>query len=190
MNVGTAAVSALLATNRIEETPAWAADGKGFVYVTDRNGEREIWLHEPGKGDRPLVTPRDFPAGTTLFLDGAGAFSHGTRVMYLRAASDDRGATPAHLVDVVAIRRSADAAPRPCGAREPRIWSPDSAWYVFNTEPQDDGSPALKKARTSGTSEPETLAVRRSTVMPLGAFGCRCGRRTAAGYCSTTTGSD
>ena len=53
-------------------------------------------------------------------------------------------------------------------AREnPGSWSPDSAWYAYE-EVQDDGSIALKKVRTSGVSEPETLAVRRSrAVRPL-----------------------
>ena len=167
MNVRTAAVSPLIATNRAEEMPAWAADGKALVYVTDRNGEREIWLHEPGKGDRPLVTPRDFPPETTYVLMAPELSPDGTRVMYVRVESDARGATGAR-VWMSSLAGGAPMRLRDRAAQEtPGSWSPDSAWYAYE-EVQDDGSVALKKVRTSGVSEPETLAVRRSRmVRPL-----------------------
>ena len=164
MNVGTAAVSPLLATNRTEEMPAWAADGKRFVYVTDRNGESEIWLHEQDGRERPLVTPRNFPPGTTYVFMAPEISPDGTRVMYLRVESDVRGATGARLW-MSSLAGGAPMRLRDRAAREnPGSWSPDSAWYAYD-EVQGDGSIALKKARTSGMSEPETLAVRRSRVV-------------------------
>ena len=158
MNVRTAAVTSVIDTNLLEEMPAWATDGKSFVYVTRRNGESEIWLHKVGDDDRPLVTPRHFPPGTTAFFMAPQLSTDGTRVMYLRVESDERGPTGARL-----WMSSVTAGP-PMRLRDRTVqenagsWSPDSAWYVY-TEVQPDGRRMLKKARTSDTSEPETLAV-------------------------------
>jgi len=158
VNVRTAAVSTSIATARNEWAPSWAADGTGLVYVTDRNGEDEIWLREQDGGDRRLVTPRDFPLGTTAFLVAPQVSPDGTRVMYTRVESQGRGATGARLW------MSSLAAGAPIRLRSgvahqnPGSWSPDSAWYVYE-ELQGDGTFALRKARTSGASEPDTLAV-------------------------------
>jgi hypothetical protein len=37
------------------------------VYVTNRNGPAEIWLHSPASLDRPLITAKDFPDQTQWF---------------------------------------------------------------------------------------------------------------------------
>ena len=122
-----------------------------------RNGESEIWLHEPGKGDRPLVTPRNFPAGTTYAFMAPEISPDGTRVMYLRVESDARGATGARLW-MSSLAAGAPVRLRDRAVQEnPGSWSPDSAWYAY-LEVQGDGSRLLQKARTSGTSEPEPLA--------------------------------
>jgi DNA-binding winged helix-turn-helix (wHTH) protein/Tol biopolymer transport system component len=157
MNVHTGEVTALIATNRIEQMPAWAADGGALVYVTERNGELEIWLRERDGRDRPLVRPKDFPAGTTSAFMVPEISPDGTRVTYLRVERDARGATGARLW-MSSLSGGAPMRLRDRAAHEnPGSWSPDSAWYVYE-EVQGDGSRALRKARTSGTSEPETLA--------------------------------
>ena len=117
-------------------------------------------MHEPGNGDRPLVTPRDFPPETTYVFMAPELSPDGTRVMYLRVESDARGATGAHLW-MSSLTGGTPLRLRDRAAREnPGSWSPDSAWYAYE-EVQNDGSIVLKKVRTSGVSEPETLAVRR-----------------------------
>lgn len=64
--------------------PSWGTSTKALVYVTDRSGEWEVWLHEPPKPDRPLVTTDDFPTATAAFM--APALSpDGERVIYVRA---------------------------------------------------------------------------------------------------------
>ena len=55
----------LIATDRDECMPAWAAKQDVLAYVTQRNGPPEIWLRS-GNSDRPVVTARDFPHGTTI----------------------------------------------------------------------------------------------------------------------------
>jgi hypothetical protein len=166
MNLHTAAVTPLIATNRIEEMPAWAAHGGGLVYVTRRNGESEIWLRE-GEGERALVTPRDFPAGTTAAFMAPELSPDGTRVIYARIESNARGGTGSHLW-MSSLSGRAPMRLRHGPARESAgSWSPDSAWYVYQ-EMQSDGTRTLKKARTSATSEPEILAAGlRSESVPV-----------------------
>jgi Tol biopolymer transport system component/DNA-binding winged helix-turn-helix (wHTH) protein len=157
INVHTAAVSPVIATNRREQMPAWTADGKRFVYVTDRSGAPEIWLHEQDIGERPLVTARDFPPGTTDFFMAPSVSPDGTRVMYQRVSGDVRGAMETHLW----MSSLAGGAPmRLRDGAEQQVagsWSPDGAWYAYE-EMASDGTRVLKKVRVSGTSEPETLS--------------------------------
>ena len=60
-----------------------------MVYVTDRNGTFEIWLHKPGQPDRPLVTARDFPADKTRGFMGPTLSPNGTRVIYIPGNHDE-----------------------------------------------------------------------------------------------------
>ena len=73
----------LIATERTESMPAWAAKEHALVYVTDRDGPCEIWLRDHA-GDRPIVTHRDFPAGTTQWFMGPALSPDGARVVYSR----------------------------------------------------------------------------------------------------------
>ncbi len=170
MNVHTAAVSPVIATSRSEEMPAWTAEGKQLAYVTDRNGEPEIWLREQENGDRSLVTSRNFPPGTTEYFLAPEVSPDGTRVMYMRVESDARGgSTVAHLwmssLTGGAPVRLRDSAPE---AEFAGSWSPDSAWYAYEGPRADRTGWELKKVRVSGTSEPVTLATSSSSpVVPV-----------------------
>ena len=158
LEVASARVTPLLATNRVEQMPAWAADGSALVYVTNRNGAHEIWLREPGRDDRPLVTASDFPPGTTAGFMAPALSPDGRRVMYVRLESDAAGGiTGTHLwtsaVDGGAPMRFIGGPGREIGGS----WSPDGAWYAY----LDVSSPmamTLKKAKPSGVSNPELLA--------------------------------
>jgi Tol biopolymer transport system component len=86
VNLATAAVTRLIATPRSEQMPAWASADSALVYVTDRNGDMEIWLHKPGQQERPLVTARDFPPDTTQWLWSPSLSPDATRVIYTRNA--------------------------------------------------------------------------------------------------------
>jgi Tol biopolymer transport system component/DNA-binding winged helix-turn-helix (wHTH) protein len=167
LNVHTAEVTPLIATSRDEDMPAWTASGRRLVYVADRNGEPEIWLREQDKGDRPLVTSRDFPPGTTEYFLAPEVSPDGTRVMYLRVESDARGSTTAHLW-MSSLTGGAPMRLRSGAANGERAgsWSPDGAWYAY--QELTDGGLFLKRVRVSGTSEPETLATSgASPVVPV-----------------------
>ena len=84
VDLATGAAARLIATERSEQQPSWAAAVPALAYVTDRNGTPEIWLHEPNTIDRPLVTAADFPAGTTEWLMAPALSPDGTRVVYVR----------------------------------------------------------------------------------------------------------
>ena len=86
--------------------PAWASKEPALVYVTDRNGAAEIWLHKPGQPDRPLVTARDFPPDTTQWFMGPSLSPDATRVIYTRT----RAGRTRSVVDVGGGRRLAGAA--------------------------------------------------------------------------------
>ncbi len=106
ISLTTAVVAPLIATQRNENQPAWAARESAMVYVTDRSGLFEIWLHKPGQLDRPLVSSRDFPPDTTDTLMGPVLSPDATRVIYTRVERAGPGLMWISAVD----RRLAGAA--------------------------------------------------------------------------------
>ena len=119
LDLETADVTPLIATtDRMEIFPSWAADTKALVYVTDRSGEWEVWLHQPPQLDRRLVTPRTFPTAT-LYLIAPTLSPDGSRVIYQRVESPgdatrlwmtaiDGGATERVTNEETVTRRSRD----------------------------------------------------------------------------------
>ena len=79
----------LLATSRNMYSPSWSPSGDELLYATDRTGVSEIWIHHVKAGiDRPLVTPGDFPPGTTTALATPVCSPDGKRFAFVRYASD------------------------------------------------------------------------------------------------------
>ncbi len=105
--------------------PAWAARGSALVYVTDRNGEMEIWMRKPGQPDRPLVTPRDFPPGTTDSFMGPSLSPEGTRVIYGHLPREGQ---PALWMSAVAGGPPVRVVKGAIGGEDPGSWSPDGNW--------------------------------------------------------------
>ena len=150
VDVHTAAVTVLIATERAETMPAWAAAKDALVWVTDINGGPEIWLREPSQPDRPLVTARHFSDETT-FLVGPALSPDGARVIYQRVSkggsesylwmSSVRGGQPQRVTNAEANERA--------GA-----WSPDGNWYVYRA---GEGGLRTFKVSTTGLAEPQTL---------------------------------
>ena len=149
VNLADATVTHELATEREEQMPAWAARASAMVYVTNRNGPQEIWLHEPGEQERPIVAAGDFSDATDGFL--APALSpDATRVIYRRTTANGEldglyisaveGGRPVRLVNDTSAG--------------PGSWSPDGNWFVYGSY---ERPLTLKKVRTSGQAEPETL---------------------------------
>jgi Tol biopolymer transport system component len=79
----------LLANSRNMYSPSWSPDGDQFLYATDRDGSSEIWSHNvKARLDRPLVTPKEFPAGTTS-LSHPVFSPDGSRFAFVRSAADE-----------------------------------------------------------------------------------------------------
>ena len=153
VDLATAAVSPLIFTQRNELMPAWASKEPALVYVTDRNGDLEIWLHKPGQPDRPLVTARDFPPDTTRWFMGPSLSPDATRVIYTRIErhgpaqlwmSAVAGGAPVRLVNAGA------------DSKHGASWSPDGNWFVY-WEFNQAGGFSLNKVKTTGQAEPEVL---------------------------------
>ena len=145
MDLASAAVTSLIATQRNEQQPSWAAREPALVYVTDRTGDVEIWLHKPGQPDRPLVTAADFPSNTTDAFTGAILAPDATRVIFMRSelAGPGRswisaltGGSPVRLVKGSAERE------------RPGSWSPDGNWFVYRHT--EDGRDSLNKVKRRG----------------------------------------
>jgi Tol biopolymer transport system component len=143
-----AAVQRLIATERNELMPAWAARRSVMAYITDRNGPNEIWLRS-GELDRPLVTATDFESGTTRFLWGPALAPDGSRVIYAR--TDTKGVT---RLWISAVNHSAPSLlTNDSGAIEfPGTWSPDEAWFTYLKA--RGGQLSLMKAKTTGQAMP------------------------------------
>jgi eukaryotic-like serine/threonine-protein kinase len=150
INIDTGAVTPLISSSRSEDMPSSATRSDALVYVTDRNGSPEIWLHRAGQPDRPVVTSRDFPPNSTQWLMGPILSPDGTRVAYSRIGpggkdhgiwvSSTSGGTPIQVVSGNVYTGS---------------WSPDGTWITYQLN--QDGKRSLGKARPVGQARPEIL---------------------------------
>jgi Tol biopolymer transport system component len=163
VDLATAAVIPLIATQRSEQMPAWAARESALVYVTDRNGRLEIWLHKEGQQERPLVTERDFPPGTTQGFMNPSLSPDASRVIYNRLErgrssqlwmSAASGGSPVPLV-------KSD----PAGTHFAASWSPDGNWFVY-WHYTPEGGTSLNKVKTTGQADPEVLKAEVNRDLP------------------------
>jgi DNA-binding winged helix-turn-helix (wHTH) protein/Tol biopolymer transport system component len=153
LDLRTATVTTAIATDRSESQPSWATDANAFVYVTDRSGELEIWLHRPPEPDGPLVTARDFPAAT-LFLNAPTLSPDGSRLIYYRVDRADPAGTrlwQSRVAGGAPERLTNEEVVEAAGS-----WSPDGVWYAYLAA-APDGRRVLKRVKTTGRATPETL---------------------------------
>ena len=151
VDLATAVPRKLIATARDELMPAWAAKQPVMVYVSDRNGPNEIWLHRPDNPDRPIVTARDFRDGTTQWLAAPTLSPDASRAIYTRVAE---GTTARIWISSVAggapVRLTNEDVDEFTGS-----WSPDGAWFVYCAVRDDKVD--LKKVKTTGQATPIVL---------------------------------
>ena len=150
VDLATAAAQPLIATERDELMPSWAARKPLLTYVTNRNGPQEIWLHGGDTTDRPLVTARDFPPGKLQWLMGPALSPEGDRVVYTKP---DNGSGEVRLW----ISNVAGGAPVPltsdhASAEYPGSWSFDGSWFAYISI--QDGKTNLVKVKTGGQAIP------------------------------------
>jgi Tol biopolymer transport system component len=142
-------VRPLLTTNRDEMFPAWSPVGKQFAYVTNRDGQQEIWLKSVQEGwERPLVTQRDFPDDENRAFMTLAFSPDGSRVAYSRMSTKHFGAiyiSPVGGGSPIRLTGSDDFEIGP-------VWSPDGNWMVFFST-----KGGLVKVRIGSTDPPKTL---------------------------------
>ncbi|HSU66297.1 MAG TPA: protein kinase [Tepidisphaeraceae bacterium] len=141
----------LIATERNDSMPAWAANEHALVYATDRSGANEIWLRNHA-GDHPVVTPRDFPAGTTQWFMGPALSPDGARVAYTRIES--QGGSHLWMSSTAGgapVRVTNDAT----SGEFTGSWSPDGSMFVYLAV--RSGKMDLLKVRMSGQAAPTLL---------------------------------
>jgi eukaryotic-like serine/threonine-protein kinase len=155
MSLADGSTQSLIVTARLENMPAWAAKADSLVYVSNRLGTEDIWLHTRDGTDRPLVTRASFGANPPKWIYAPVLSPDGARVIFVTVgkAGDDwlweasvAGGAPVRLVN------SSDQSK----AQFTGDWSPDGAQFAFHAlEP--DGKGSLKVVRTSGGAVPQTL---------------------------------
>jgi Tol biopolymer transport system component len=122
----------VLATPRNESDPVLAPDGKLLAYVTDRDGQDEIWRRSiDGATDEPWITQRDFGDDRTVMLSSPVFSRDGHHIAYQRNGFKPRsplriwislveGGTPAPLLPASYE-----------GIQTGPTWSPDGQWIAF-----------------------------------------------------------
>jgi Tol biopolymer transport system component/DNA-binding winged helix-turn-helix (wHTH) protein len=165
IDLASARVTTLLATNRREDLPAWSARTAALAYITDRTGQPEIWQHKPGDTDRPLVTSGDFPPGTTAAFMNPLLSPDGSRIIYSRI---ERSGPARIWMSSVAGGAPVRVDTHEADQEQPGSWSPDGAWIAALRF--YGGKTDLYKIKTTGHAQPELLqeGLRRSGsgIMP------------------------
>jgi len=150
----------LLANSRNMYSPSWSPDGTQFLYATDRDGSSEIWSHNvKANFDRPLVMPKDFPAGTTTSLSYPVFSPDGSRFAFVRSATDEPSTIwvmPA--VGGAPIRLSAEYMVAP-------TWSPDGNSIAGLMHRERPWQPAIVGVGANMTAH--VIAGAPTCLMPL-----------------------
>jgi serine/threonine protein kinase len=148
----------LIATSRNESEPEWSSDGNILAYVTDRNGQEEIWLRSrEGQRwvDRPRITQRDFGDDRTIMLSAPTFSPDGRQIAYLRNAQK-----PIWPLRIWVSLTDGGASvpllpPSHEGYQSAPTWSPDGQSIAY-TQWQAQQS-TLVKVRVGSNSGPEVL---------------------------------
>jgi len=154
VDLADASVKPFIATDRWQTMPAWAAKAPVMAYVSDRNGNSDIWLHGPGDSERPLVPSTDPAApGSRHWLMGPVPSPDGARVAYTIVDS------ASGVINLWMISTSGGAPIRMTNETNASefagSWSPDGVWFVYQR--LENGKLDLVKVKTSGESAPVLL---------------------------------
>ena len=149
----------LVVTARSESLPAWASKASEMVYLSDRLGTEDLWLHTENadgtSSERPLITRDSFGSDSPRWVYGATLSPDGKRVIFV---------TVAFRMGTTALWEASVAGGAPVRLTDGHNgdteftgdWSPDGAQFVYLAL-QPDGKDALKVVRTSGGGTPRTL---------------------------------
>jgi serine/threonine protein kinase/Tol biopolymer transport system component len=167
VDLATAALRPLIAIERFQAMPAWAAKAPLMAYTTDRNGPTEIWLHD-GNSERPLFSSQasSRAANGNKWLMGPAPSPDGSRVIYtlIDHATGSFALWMAAVSGGAPLRLTNESS----ATEEPGSWSPDGAWYVYQA--LHSGNEDLMKVKTSGEAAPVLLHAdvhRTSAAVPV-----------------------
>ena len=146
----------LLATPQNESDPTLSPDGNLLAYVTDRNGQDEIWRRTiDGTDDRPLITQREFGDDRTVMLSSPAFSPDGRKIAYQRNGFKPR--SPLRIW--VSLVDGGTAAPLLSasfeGIQSAPTWSPDGQWIAFSQWKQQQWE--LAKVRVGSAEGPVVL---------------------------------
>jgi Tol biopolymer transport system component/tRNA A-37 threonylcarbamoyl transferase component Bud32 len=164
MSLADGTTHGLIVTPRSESMPAWAARSDSLVYVSDRLGPEDIWLHTKDSPDRPLVTRASFAQDQPKWIYAPVLSPDGTRVIFVVVEKTGEqwlyeasvaGGAPVRLIDASDTSK----------AQFTGDWSPDGRQFAFRSiEP--DGKSSLKVVRTSGGAVAKKLFEGMAYVVP------------------------
>lgn len=148
-------------TKRNESAPSISADQSRTAYLTDRNGDTEIWLRAADGSTNPLVTEHIFPPAEGLGnLDSPAISPDGHRVIFCRTGNDGRSHAWLASVDQGTVERLLDTP----GEEQSGVWSPDGKRYAFL---QGSAADTHLAVLTVGSSRPpDILTGRISNTIP------------------------
>ncbi len=163
MSLADGTTHGLIVTPRDECMPAWAARSDSLVYVSNRLGELDIWLHTRDGPDRPLVTSASFAHDPPKWIWAPVLSPDGARVIFVATEKTGEiqlwevsvtGGAPVRLVD------ASDKSTQFTGD-----WSPDGKKFAFiGSEPA--GETSLKIVRTSGGAVAQKLLEGAAAIVP------------------------
>lgn len=149
LDLATAAVHPLIATQRDESMPCWAATKPLLAYITDRNGPQEIWLRAADGSDRPLVTAHDFPGSSIQWFMAPALSPEGDRVVYTKI---DIGGAQRLWISAVAGGSPVPLTNDQASGEFPGSWSLDGSWFSYIRF--EGGKISLDKVKTAGQATP------------------------------------
>jgi Tol biopolymer transport system component len=158
MSLADGSTKPLVVTARSESIPAWAAKANEMVYMSDRLGTEDLWLHtEQADGtsaERPLITRDSFASSPPKWMYGAALSPDGKRVIFVTVSADGAASLwEAAVAGGAPVKLTSDSGKDTEFAGD---WSPDGAEFAYIAI-QPDGKSALKVVRTSGGATPRTL---------------------------------
>ena len=155
-----AAIERVISSETQTGMPAWAWNKNEIVYESKRGGNTAIWMRSEGK-DRPLVTPDQFPTGTTVGFMTPALSPAGDRLEYTRV---DKNQTFVNWISSLAggppvrLTNTRDVVER--GGS----WSPDGSRIVYWQ--YHNGRPAVMIAKTTGEATPTVLRETNGSILP------------------------
>jgi serine/threonine-protein kinase len=134
--------------------PVWLPDSRGLLYVSDRDGGRDVYFLRLSRSGAPDGAPARLTTG--LHPHTLGLSADGRRVVYgLYAETSNVGAVALQPGRSVSLR---DARPVTSGSQviEAFAISPDGRWLVFDSN--RNGNQDIWRMSLDGSSPPEPLS--------------------------------